>query len=90
MRKQKGRLMCLNNFLSTSKNRNICRHNYARKAANNLSKPNHIGILFEMIIDPDICKHSNTPFVEVTDEEGYFKENEAEILFSTHTIFHID
>ena len=90
MREQKGGLMCFNNFLSTSENRDISLNSFARPAANDLSKPNHVGILFEMVIDPKICEQSNTPFVTITEGDGSFKGTEGEILISTHTIFHIN
>ncbi|CAF3973301.1 unnamed protein product, partial [Rotaria sp. Silwood1] len=86
MKKTKGGLMSFNNFLSTSRNREISLENFARLATEN---PNSVGILFIMNIDTHICKQSLTPFAEVS-QVGYYKNQEEEILFSTHTIFRID
>ncbi|CAF1373514.1 unnamed protein product [Rotaria sp. Silwood1] len=86
MKKTKGGLMSFNNFLSTSRNREISFNNFARPAALNT---NSVGILFIMNIDTDICTKSSTPFAEVS-KVGYYKDKEEEILFSTHAIFRID
>ncbi|CAF4214497.1 unnamed protein product, partial [Rotaria sp. Silwood2] len=86
MKKTKGGLMSFNNFLSTSRNRNISLDSFARPATSN---PNSVGILFVMDIDTAVCKQSSTQFAEVS-QVGYFKGKEEEILFSTHTIFRID
>ncbi|CAF4238089.1 unnamed protein product [Rotaria sordida] len=86
MKKTKGGLMSFNNFLSTSRNREISLKNFARPAA---FDANTVGILFIMNIDTAICTASSTPFVNVKDI-GFFDDNEEEILFSTHTIFRID
>ncbi|CAF5010037.1 unnamed protein product [Rotaria sp. Silwood1] len=86
MKKTKGGLMSFNNFLSTSRNREISFRNFARPAALNT---NSIGILFVMNIDTAICTKSSTPFAEVS-KVGYYKGKEEEILFSTHAIFRID
>ncbi|CAF5039844.1 unnamed protein product, partial [Rotaria sp. Silwood1] len=86
MKKTKGGLMSFNNFLSTSRNREISFKNFARPAASNT---NSVGILFIMNIDTAICTKSSTPFAEVS-KVGYYKDKEEEILFSTHAIFRID
>ncbi|CAF5116015.1 unnamed protein product, partial [Rotaria sp. Silwood1] len=86
MKKTKGGLMSFNNFLSTSRNREISFKNFARPAALNT---NSVGILFIMNIDTAICTNSSTPFAEVS-KVGYYKDKEEEILFTTHTIFRID
>ncbi|CAF4988233.1 unnamed protein product, partial [Rotaria sp. Silwood1] len=86
MKKTKGGLMSFNNFLSTSRNREISFKNFARPAALNT---NSVGILFIMNIDTAICTKSSTPFAEVS-KVGYYKDKEKEILFSTHAIFRID
>ncbi|CAF4664648.1 unnamed protein product, partial [Rotaria sp. Silwood2] len=86
MKKTKGGLMSFNNFLSTSRKRTISLDNFARPATNN---PSSVGILFVMAIDTAICMKSSTPFAEVS-KVGFFKGQEEEILFSTHTIFRID
>ena len=41
-----------------------------------------------MTIDPTVCQISSTSFIKIEDE-GSFEEAEAEILFSTHTVFRI-
>ncbi|CAF4762536.1 unnamed protein product, partial [Rotaria sp. Silwood2] len=86
MKKTTGGLMSFNNFLSTSRNREISFKRFARPATNN---PNSVGILFVMNIDTAICMKSSTPFAEVS-KVGYYKDKEEEILFSTHTIFRIN
>ncbi|CAF3374226.1 unnamed protein product, partial [Rotaria sp. Silwood2] len=87
MKQRLGRLMSFNNFLSTSLDRNIMLEQYSKIAA--LHNPNIVGILFVMKIDPALCAQSFIPFAHVK-EEGYYKDMEKEILFSTHTIFRID
>ncbi|CAF3591327.1 unnamed protein product [Rotaria sp. Silwood1] len=86
MKKTKGGLMSFNNFLSTSRNRQISLENFAWPATKN---PDLVGILFVMNIDTDICTKSQTPFAEVS-QVSYYKDQEEEILFTTHTIFRID
>ncbi|CAF4157256.1 unnamed protein product [Rotaria sordida] len=86
MKKTKGGLMSFNNFLSTSRNREISFKTFARPAAFDADS---VGILFIMNIDTAICTASSTPFVNVKDI-GFFNDKEEEILFSTHTIFRID
>ncbi|CAF4216281.1 unnamed protein product [Rotaria sordida] len=86
MKKTKGGLMSFNNFLSTSRNREISFKTFARPAA---FDANTVGILFIMNIDTAICTASSTPFVNVKGI-GFFDDKEEEILFSTHTIFRID
>ncbi|CAF5165787.1 unnamed protein product [Rotaria sp. Silwood1] len=85
LKKTKGGLMSFNNFLSTSRNREISFNNFARPAALNT---NSIGILFVMNIDTAICTKTSTPFAEVS-KVGYYKDKEEEIVFTTHTIFRI-
>ncbi|CAF5020227.1 unnamed protein product, partial [Rotaria sp. Silwood1] len=87
MKKNEGGLMSFNNFLSTSRNREISFNNFAQLAAFN---PNSVGVLFIMNIDTAICTKTSTPFAEVTNEVGFFQDKEEEILFSTHAIFRID
>ena len=82
MKKSKGRLMALNNFLSTSYSREIS-IGFARQ-----SSPDLITILFVMKIDPHLCEQAGISFVDVTDE-GYYKGGEKEILFATHSTFRI-
>ncbi|CAF1429151.1 unnamed protein product [Rotaria sordida] len=86
MKKTKGGLMSFNNFLSTSRNRDISFETFARPAA---FDENSVGILFIMNIHTAICTASSTPFINVKGV-GFYDNKEEEILFSTHTIFRID
>ncbi|CAF1106933.1 unnamed protein product [Rotaria sp. Silwood1] len=86
MKQTKGGLMSFNNFLSTSENRQVSLK-FAREGASKNS--NMVGILFIMTIDPAICSKSSIPYADVS-KDGYFKGDEAEIIFITHTIFRID
>ena len=80
LQETKGGLISFNNFLSTSTNEQVSL-SFARDAS---TKPNMIGILFIMTIDP---RSTSTPFASIRDE-SYFK-GEDEILFSMHTVFRI-
>ncbi|CAF1325716.1 unnamed protein product [Adineta steineri] len=80
MTKNKGGLLSFNNFLSTSKNRDVSR-NFVRQTAAN---PDLVGVLFIISISP---MYSTTPFACVSDV-NYF-HTEDEVLFSMHTIFRI-
>jgi tetratricopeptide (TPR) repeat protein len=81
MTKTKGGLISFNNFLSTSKKRQVSL-GFAGEAAIN---PHLLGILFIMKID---SAQSTSPFASIRDV-GYFPE-EDEVLFSMHTVFRID
>ncbi|CAF2078155.1 unnamed protein product [Rotaria magnacalcarata] len=87
MKRSKGGLMAFNNFLSTSRNRNIALSGFARPAA--LVSAKSVGILFAMTIDPTLCKSSATPYADVR-KVGFYHGQEEEILFSIYTIFRID
>jgi tetratricopeptide (TPR) repeat protein len=76
----KGSLMSFNNFLTSSKDRDIS----LGFAYNALANPDSVGVLFVMTIDPS---KSSTPFASITDVDCFQKENE--ILFSMHTVFRI-
>jgi hypothetical protein len=77
----KGGLMSFNNFLSTSKKREVS----LGFAVGGLGETGMVGILFEMSIDPSI---SSTSFAAI-DEVSYYEAEEEEILFSMHTVFRI-
>ncbi|CAF4999422.1 unnamed protein product, partial [Rotaria sp. Silwood1] len=62
LKKTKGRLMSFNNFLSTSRNRDISLW-FAQQAVDKNS--GLIGILFVMTIDPTVCAKSSIPFADV-------------------------
>jgi tetratricopeptide (TPR) repeat protein len=79
--KTKGGLMSFNNFLSTSKDREVAL-NFARCA---LPNPDMVGILFIMAIDPS---KSTTPFASINGV-SYFQKEEDEVLFAMHTVFRI-
>jgi tetratricopeptide (TPR) repeat protein len=81
LQKTKRGLMSFNNFLSTSKNRDVSLR-FAKSAS---TKTNMVGILFEMSIDSSV---SSAPFAFIQ-EFSYFKKEE-EILFSMHTVFRVD
>ncbi|CAF1253582.1 unnamed protein product [Adineta steineri] len=80
LQETKGGLMSFNNFLSTSKDKQVSLE-YAVGAS---TKPDTVGILFIMSIDP--CLKS-TPFASI-EEDSFFK-TEKEILFSMHTVFRV-
>jgi tetratricopeptide (TPR) repeat protein len=80
MRKTQGGIMSFNNFLSTSKNREIS----LRFANAAMANPDLVGILFVMTIDPS---KSTAPFASIAGVSYY--PTEDEILFSMHTVFRI-
>jgi tetratricopeptide (TPR) repeat protein len=80
LRKTKGGLMSFNNFLSTSKSREVS----VVYATGALSQTDAVGILFQMFIDPSV---SFAPFASI--DEVSCCQTEEEILFSMHTIFRI-
>ena len=80
MMNTKGGLISFNNFLSTSKNRDVSLV-FARDAFFN---PDMIGILFVMTIDPS---KSTTPFA-ITNSISRF-EGKDEVIFPMYTIFRI-
>jgi tetratricopeptide (TPR) repeat protein len=81
MTKTKGGLISFNNFLSTSKDREVS----LAFAVSNSDNPDLFGILFVMTINPSI---STTPFASIVDV-SYFKDKEDEVLFAMHTVFRI-
>ncbi len=81
LKKTMGGLISFNNFLSTSKNRDVSLK-FARRA---LPNQDMMGILFVMTIDP---AKSTTPFASITDV-SFYKDREDEVLFSMHTVFRI-
>ncbi|CAF1348007.1 unnamed protein product [Rotaria sp. Silwood1] len=78
--KSKDGLISFNNFLSTSKNRNISLE-FAKDA---LDTADTVGVLFQMTIDPT---ESSTPFASIRELSDFAQEDE--ILFSMHTVFRI-
>ncbi|CAF0765405.1 unnamed protein product [Adineta steineri] len=80
MTKTKGGLLSFNNFLSTSKNRDVSLCFAPRVTIN----PDLVGILFVMSINPTDL---TSPFASITDVSNFHMEDE--ILFSMHTVFRI-
>ncbi|CAF0822971.1 unnamed protein product [Adineta steineri] len=80
MSKTKGGLVSFNNFLSTSKIRNISL-GFSQDAARN---PDQVGVLFIMKINPT---QSTTTFASITGISKFQKEEE--VLFSMHSVFRI-
>jgi tetratricopeptide (TPR) repeat protein len=80
LKKTQGGLLSFNNFLSTTKNRNVSL-NFARRT---MTTSSLVGVLFVINIDPSI---SATPFANVTNVSYY--QGEEEILFSMHSVFRI-
>ncbi|CAF1070622.1 unnamed protein product [Adineta steineri] len=80
MMKIKGGLISFNNFLSTSKDREIS----CLFAKSNQANPDLVGILFVMKVDPS---QSTSPFASIAGI-SYF-EGEEEVLFSMHSVFRI-
>ncbi|CAF0714535.1 unnamed protein product [Adineta steineri] len=80
LQKTKGGLMSFNNFLSTSKDKEVSLE-FAECAS---TKPDTVGILFIMSINPCI---KSVPFASIK-EMSHLKEEE-EILFSMHTVFRV-
>ncbi|CAF1464427.1 unnamed protein product [Adineta steineri] len=81
MTKTKGGLLSFNNFLSTSKNRDVSLCFASQPVTNH----DLVGILFVMSINPT---ESTTPFASVSNV-SYF-HTEDEVLFSMHTVFRIE
>jgi len=80
IKQNKGGLLAFNNFLSTSKRREIP----SRFLRSIITKRDLVPVLFVMNIDPTI-KH--TPFANIRDISE--KKSEEEILFSMHSVFRI-
>ena len=81
MLKTREGLISFNNFLSTSKDRNVS----LAFTESIHSNPDLIGILFVMTIDPS---KSSTPFASINTVSNFWTEQE--VLFSMHTVFRID
>ena len=73
-------MLAFNTFLSTSLNEKVSLQ-FAQKS---LKKPDSVGVLFQITIDPSI---SSTPFAPIKAVSAI--PNEEEILFSMHTVFRI-
>jgi len=80
MKENRNGLLAFNNFLSTSKNRQVSLKFLHRIRSNS----DLIPVLFVISIDPSI---KQTPFANVADFSAV--KNEEEILFSMHSVFRI-
>ncbi|CAF1187811.1 unnamed protein product [Adineta steineri] len=78
--KSKGGFISFNNFLSTSKDRDL---SYAF-AESNQANPDLVGILFVMEVDPSRLTASFASIAHISRFQG-----EEEVLFSMHSVFHI-
>ncbi|CAF3417602.1 unnamed protein product [Rotaria sp. Silwood1] len=78
--KNKGGLISFNNFLSTSKNRNLSL-DFTKDALETIGMT---GILFQITVNPTV---SSTAFASIREVSYYHEEDE--ILFSMHTVFRI-
>ena len=76
-----GGLLSFNSFVSTTKYREIARF----LAESSRDATDTVGILFVMTIDLTV---NSTPFADIG-QFSYFKEEEAEVLFSMHGVFRI-
>lgn len=81
LRNNEGGLLSFNNYLSTTRDRDVS----LAFAESNRASLNMIEILFQMEILPSV---SVTPYISVADESIY--GDEEEILFSMHTVFRIN
>ena len=82
LQQTKGGLLSFNNFLSTSKKREVSMR-FARNGAKN---PDNVGILFVMTIQPD---QSTIPFASIAHISNY-GPSEDEMLFAMHSVFRIN
>ncbi|CAF1406550.1 unnamed protein product [Adineta ricciae] len=80
LKKSEGGLMSFNNFLSTSTKRDVCL-SYAESSADSSDL---LGVLFNIEVDPS---QSTTPFAFISSDSQF--SNEAEVLFSMHSVFRI-
>jgi tetratricopeptide (TPR) repeat protein len=81
LQKKKGGLLSFNNFLSTSRAQDFA----LALAKSALGNTDTVGILFQMTVDPSV---STAAFAEIHEVSYY--EKEEEILFTMHTVFHIN
>jgi tetratricopeptide (TPR) repeat protein len=80
LKNTQGGLLAFNNFLSTSKNRDVS----LRFARRTVTTSDLVGVLFILKIDPSL---STTPFANINNVSYY--QREEEILFSMHSVFRI-
>jgi tetratricopeptide (TPR) repeat protein len=80
LKKTQGGLLSFNNFLFTSKNRDMS----LDFACQTIATPDLVGVLFVITIDPLIV---STPFANIDDISCV--QTEEDILFSIHSVFRI-
>ncbi|CAF4339979.1 unnamed protein product, partial [Rotaria magnacalcarata] len=80
----KGGLLSFNNFLSTSKERDIA--NMFAASSKDISNV-AVGVIFSITIDSSQLRASTTPFANIQHASAF--EQEEEILFSMHTVFRV-
>ena len=81
LKSTQGGLLSFNSFVSTSKHRDIAQF-VADSSASAIDK---VGVVFVMTIDPGL---TSTAFADIG-QLSYFAD-EAEVLFSMHSVFRID
>ncbi|CAF4517490.1 unnamed protein product, partial [Rotaria socialis] len=80
----KGGLLSFNNFLSTSKKREVATSFVQQALKRN---PDIMGVMFIMTIDPSKISSSKTPFAMIDEHSALPREQE--ILFTMHTVFRV-
>ncbi|CAF3599407.1 unnamed protein product [Rotaria socialis] len=80
----KGGLLSFNNFLSTSKERDVATLFVQEFVPNN---KDIVSVLFIMTIDPTTISTSITPFAMIHEHSAI--SSEQEILFTMHTVFRV-
>ena len=80
----KNGLLSFNNFLSTSKNKNVSMGFVERTLHMNKDS---VGVLFIMTINPARISKCRTPFALIDDFTAV--SDEQEILFAMHTVFRV-
>ena len=81
LKSTQGGLLSFNSFVSTSANRAVS----LDFATTSSKKDGTVGILFVLSVDPAL---TSTPFADIG-QFSYFKSEEAEVLFSMHSVFRI-
>ncbi|CAF4339481.1 unnamed protein product, partial [Rotaria magnacalcarata] len=78
----KGGLLSFNNFLSTSKEKEVAM-NFVQDSPH--ESTDNVSVIFIMTIDPNKISTSNTPFAMIDEHSAI--PSEQEILFTMHTVF---
>ncbi|CAF4279800.1 unnamed protein product [Rotaria magnacalcarata] len=80
----KGGLLSFNNFLSTSKEKEVAM-NFVQDSPH--ESTDNVSVIFIMTIDPNKISTSNTPFAMIDEHSAI--PSEQEILFTMHTVFRV-